>query len=181
MSSWVWEAHWIPFVDNHMEQDNMTCWGHTRKGMLTGVPLAFVLGFAGRSRSKSWDIIRSWTVCSVVDSWSFRVWFASVPYQIPADPKYCPDIGSLLWTYFATSCYAMLVAGSRFWPWPQRRSSGNLNILLVQCGIPSCVCESLWRWQKKLARMVKASREALKLKDAKVYLKLAIPSTFMTW
>ena len=25
------------------------------------------------------------------------------------------------------------------------------------------------------------SREALKLKDAKVYLKLAIPSTFMTW
>jgi hypothetical protein len=55
--------------------------------------------------------------------------------------------------------------------------SFGLGILLVQCGTASYVCE-----------ISKAGRswhgwlgETLKLNDAKVYLKLAISSTVMTW
>lgn len=33
MTSWEWEARWIHSVDNHMEQNNMICLGHMRKGL----------------------------------------------------------------------------------------------------------------------------------------------------
>jgi hypothetical protein len=113
-----------------------------------------------------------------VDFWSFHVWFASVPYQIPADPKYCPDIGSLLWTYFATSRYAMLLLVQNFGLGHRGAALAtsisywfNVALLAVYVKVSEYGRRSWHGW----------SREALKLKDAKVYLKLAIPSTFMTW
>lgn len=77
----------------------------------------------------------------MVDSWSFCIRFASVPYQVSANSKHCPSTGSLFWGHLAIYVKVSEV-GRRSWP----------------------------GW----------SREALKLKDVNMYLRLAIPSTFMT-
>jgi MATE family multidrug resistance protein len=159
---------------------------HTQRAiivlMLTGVPLAFVLAFTGQILIALGQNPEISFEAGLYAQWLIPGLFAYGLLQCLTRFLQTQNIVQIL---VACSGLTLLLHVMLCWLLVQGFGLGHRGAALA-------TSISYWFNVALLAVYVKVSkagrrswhgwsREALKLKDAKVYLKLAIPSTFMTW
>jgi multidrug resistance protein, MATE family len=173
-------------VGNHTEQGSSICSGHTQRAilvlMLTGVPLAFVLAFTGQILTALGQNPEISYEAGLYARWLIPGLFAYGLLQCFTRFLQTQNIVQIL---VVGSGLTLLLHIVLCWLLVQHFGLSNQGAALA-------TSISYWFNVALLAIYVKVSeagrrswrawsREALNLKDVSMYLRLAIPSTVMTW